>query len=573
MINREAVLHIPMSEYAYAVDDVKYVFRLRAAREDLTACTIYLGDTACRQTPIIFTPFPMKVVAKDEYFDYFEAKLNSPYHRIYYYFLLKKGEEEIYYYSGFFRERLVDDRSEYYKLPFNRREDIVRIPEWVNEAVIYNIFPDSFATGREYISSQKKKKTLGKQETQSKHGGTIKGISENAVYFKQLGINCIYLNPLFAAGEYHKYDTIDYKKIDPCFGTNEDFREMVTTLHREGIKVIIDGVFNHCGWHHPAFEDVLLKGETSKYKDWFYRLDYPVRVPDNPEEIPAYECFAYERMMPKLNTANPQTREYLLEAAVYWVKEYDIDGWRLDVASEVNDAFWREFRKRIKEIKPDCFVIGEVWESAGHWLDGSMFDSTMNYDFRKYCMYFMALEEWDAFQFDAGVTHMRMRYREKLCQAQMNLLDSHDVSRFLSVCGENKDKLCLAAVFQMCFIGVPTIFYGDEQGISGVFEDEYRRPMRWDGNTELFAFYQELIAVRRENSVLQFGEYRTLQAKKGARLYAFERKLGERAIEVYLNAGATPVMTDPKEKGKILMQRGWKKGRLEGYGFLIFQKG
>lgn len=152
--------------------------------------------------------------------------------------------------------------------------------------------------------------------------------------------------------------------MDPCFGTNEDFKELVDTFHENGIRVIIDGVFNHCGWKFFAFEDVVRKGEKSQYKNWFYGLTFPVIRPDDPEEYPGYECFGYERMMPKLNTANPEVEEYFCRVGRYWVEKFHIDGWRLDVASEVNDGFWRRFRREVKKINPEAILIGEVWESA-----------------------------------------------------------------------------------------------------------------------------------------------------------------------------------------------------------------
>lgn len=570
-MKKEAILHIPMSEYAHGIDEEHYVFRLRTAKGDLRECNLFYGDTACRQTPILFTKEPMKVVAKDALFDYYEVEMKGLYNRIYYYFELWDGAERVYYYSNLFRKELVDDRSEYYKLPYNRREDIAKIPEWVKSAVIYNIFPDSFATGYRYLKNSGDKKEFNGQTTVSRLGGTIKGITANADYLKKLGVNCIYINPLFAAGEYHKYDTLDYRTVDPCFGTNADFKELVETMHASGIRVILDGVFNHCGWHFPAFEDVVEKGEASDYKDWFYRLSFPVERPKDPEAIPNYECFAYERLMPKLNTSNPKVKKYLLETAVYWIKEYGIDGWRLDVASEVNDDFWREFRKVTKAAAPDSFLIGEVWESAGHWLDGSQFDSTMNYDLRKFCMYFFAKEQIDAAAFDGAVSGMRMRYRKNLLYGQLNLFDSHDVPRFLSVCGGRIEVFKLAVLFQMFFVGAPSVFYGDEQGISGVTESAYRTGMQWNENHPLFLFYKQAISVRKSSPAFSEGGYKTLSAKEGARLYGFARCTDREAFSIFLNAGEreAELSADGKE---LVWSEGFASGKLAGYGFAIFRE-
>ena len=303
-MNKSAILHIPMSQYAYGTDEEHVTIRLRTAKDDIKRCRLYFGDRACRLTPVIFTEAEMHVVAGSELFDYYEVKLVRPYKRLCYYFRLESGTEEIYYYGDCFSAKLVDDRSEYYQLPFNHRADIVRPPEWAKDAVIYNIFPDSFATGKTYISGKPTEAAFEGNVVRGKLGGCLKGITENVDYLKNLGVNAIYINPIFAAGEYHKYDLLDYFHIDPCFGTNDDFKELVDTFHANGIRVIIDGVFNHCGWHFPAFEDVVQKGEASDKKDWFYGLQFPVIRPEDPDEYPNYDCFGYERMMPKLDTEN-----------------------------------------------------------------------------------------------------------------------------------------------------------------------------------------------------------------------------------------------------------------------------
>ena len=467
-----------------------------------------------------------------------------------------------------FTDRLVDDRSEYFKLPFNHRADIARVPDWVHDAVVYNIFPDSFATGRRQISGKATEKPYGDQLCHGKLGGTIRGITLNADYLRELGINCVYINPLFAAGEYHKYDLIDYFHVDPCFGTDGDFAEMVREMHRRGIRVIIDGVFNHCGWHFFAFDDVVKNGEQSRYKDWFYGLRFPVIRPEDPEDYPGYECFGYERMMPKLDTANPEVRDYFCRVGCYWVEQFDIDGWRLDVASEVDDAFWRAFRRKIKALKPEALLIGEVWESAGHWLDGSMFDSAMNYDFRKHCRRFFAEGSIDAEAFSARVTDMLMRYRRQITAAQLNLLDSHDVSRFLSLCGGDWRRYKLAVLFMLCFVGMPTVFYGDELGVQGVLEKDYRAPMPWEGGDgELWEFFRKAICLRKENIALRRGSYRLLEARE--QLLVFERSLGEEKITVALNAGEKEQRLPAA--GRVLLEEGWENGRLSGFGFVVFR--
>lgn len=572
-MNRSAVLHIPMSQYAYGTDENHVTIRLRTARNDIKKCTLFFGDRSCRETPVIFTKEEMSIEAQSEYFDYYRVDLGYPYKRLCYYFELDDGNERIFYYGDQFSAKTVDDRSEYYQLPFNHRADIVTPPDWAQDAIIYNIFPDSFATDEKHISLRAIHKEHQGVPVCSKLGGTIKGITKNVAYLKELGVNAVYINPIFAAGEYHKYDLLDYFQIDPCFGTNQDFKELVEVFHRNGIRVIIDGVFNHCGWKFFAFEDVVKNGENARYKDWFYGLEFPVIRPDNPQEYPNYECFGYERLMPKLNLANPETADYFCKVGRYWLREFQIDGWRLDVASEVNDGFWRKFYREMKEENADAIIIGEVWESANHWLDGTIFDSTMNYDFRRHCRRFFGEQSIDAMEFDSRVTDMRERYREQTVFAQLNLLDSHDVSRFLSLCEGDVERYKLAVLFQMTFPGMPSVFYGDEAGIAGISEEEYRSPMIWEKKDELFCFFKELIALRKRETVLRRGRFRTLQAQKGNRLYIFERYTEQENIRVIINMDDNSNEI-PEEwiKGTELLVHGLNNGCVESKGYAIIKK-
>mgnify|MGYP002524266026 FL=1 len=565
----EAVLHIPMSEYCCGLDERHIVYRLRCAKDDLKYVTLFYADTACRVDPILFTAAPMEKILWDANHDYWQVIVDSPYNRVYYYFQLDDGKRTMLYYSGLFTDRLAQDRSEYFKLPFNHRGDIARVPEWVKDAVVYNIFPDSFASGKCRIAGTSRTRQFEGQTLRGRLGGTLEGVTQNIDYLKALGINCVYLNPIFAAGEYHKYDLLDYYHVDPCFGGDEAFRAMVETLHAANIRVIIDGVFNHCGWHFFAFEDVLKNQERSPYKDWFYDLTFPVRRPETTEEIPGYACFAYERMMPKLNTANPEVRKYFCDVGAYWVREYHIDGWRLDVASEVDDGFWRAFRQTVKRENPEALLIGEVWESANHWLQGDMFDSTMNYDFRKHCRAFFAEKRIDAAEFSGRVTDMLMRYRLQMLPAQLNLLDSHDVSRFLSLCGGDTVSLRLATLFMMCFAGMPTVFYGDELGIQGIREEEYRSPMPWEaGDLSLLAFFKKAIAMRHTLAPLREGDFRMLSAEAGSRMLCFRRSTERESVTVAINAGDAPAVL-PFTEGKIYWAEGFRDGTLFPGGFAV----
>lgn len=568
----EAMLHIPMSQYAFGLDETHVVFRLRAARNDLKRCTLVYGDRSCRRTPVDYFCAEMEKVCQDNLFDWWEVTLETHIKRLCYGFrLVDQMDGTTLYYGDQFNGALTDDRSEYFQLPYNHRADRADIPAWMQDAIVYNIFPDSFATAEGMITGQPTVFSWKGESVRGKLGGTIRGIMENLSYIKDMGFNCIYMNPIFVAGEYHKYDLIDYFHIDPAFGTDKDFKELVQRAHRMGVRVMIDGVFNHVGWKSAAFKDVISKGKASEYWNWFFRLQEPVTIPDRMEDYPAYECFGYERMMPKLATDHPAVQAYFCHVGVHWVQEYDIDGWRLDVASEVNDSFWRAFRSAVKAAKPDCALIGEVWETASHWLDGSMFDSTMNYDFRRHCRRFFALQDMDAQTFNGRVTDMLMRYRRQIAYGQLNLLDSHDVSRFLSLCNQDINRMKLAVLFQMTFVGMPCVFYGDEKGMTGVLEEEYRQPMPWsNAGGELQAFYRKAAHLRQQYAALRQGSFRMLFAQCGGGLYHYARETPGEVIGVIMNRSAESVPVSVP--GEILWQEHMDCDILGAYGFVLYRK-
>ncbi|SFK65724.1 Glycosidase [Lachnospiraceae bacterium KH1T2] len=530
-MNKEAILHMPLSQYAYAIDEDKLTIRIRTAKNDVNGCSLFYGDRVAEEKPIPVEEVLMHKCASDDLFDYYEATFQTEYTRVCYYFKLKTAEQVFYYcVRGFFSEK-VSNYEEFFQFPFIRREEVVREPEWTNSAVMYHIFPDSFADARHSISAKSREIEDECAVYRGKNGGTIAGIRENLDYLEELGVNLIYLNPIFKANSYHKYDTVDYFDIDPCFGTKDEFRKLVEDMHSRNMKIILDGVFNHCGPDFFAFKDVLEKGEASQYVKWFYRMEFPVRY----EYPPNYDCFAYVKEMPKLNTSNDEVRNFICEVGKYWIHEFDIDGWRLDVANEVDHDTWRAFRKAVKEVKKDAFLIAEIWEDAEAWLGGSQFDSAMNYSFTYLCRDFFASRNINAIEFDEQMQKTFMRYPLPVTNAQMNFLDSHDVPRFLYYCGNDVNKLKLAYFYLMMSPGIPSIFYGDECFVSGDTEDLYRAPMPWQevGN-EFSRVLRKWIELRKNHKALTKGIYKSLYADEEG-LYIFERKYESECLVIIIN--------------------------------------
>lgn len=519
-MNRTAIFHRTYSEYSFATAPDRVVVRLRAAKGDLDECWVCYGDRMDPHNPILITRKQMAVRFSDSLFDYYETEFDPGVTRLCYYFELKKEAEKIFYYNDGFFDKPHENRQLYYNFHYIRIEDMAHVPDWFRKAVVYQIYPDSFATFREYISGQERHLEVGGQVYESKHGGTLRGIRENLPYLQELGITCIYMTPIFAANCWHKYDSVDYFQIDPCFGTKEEFRQLVDDCHEKGIRVILDGVFNHCGPGFFAFQDLLKNGENSRYRDWFYVKEFPIKGGPRPN----YECFAYVDFMPKLNTGNPEAAKYLLDVGTYWIREFGIDGWRLDVANEIDHNFWREYRKAIRAVKDDAVLIGEIWDDSRSFLEGDQFDSVMNYNLTFAIIDAIAKEELTAKEFAERVSYLIMRYQEPIQQAQMNLIDSHDIPRFLSQANGNRDKLKMAALFLLTHVGAPMIFYGDEQGLSGWHEVEYRKPMDWSlRDTEMFGFYQKSIQLRQKYMDAILSGYRIHDADSEVLFYGCEK--------------------------------------------------
>lgn len=579
MIEKSAILHIPLSQYAFAESEYEMVIRLRAKKNNLDECSLLYADRVYPKTPIKFEKIPMEICAIDEEFSYYEARIKIPYERICYVFYLRQGQEWTYYYDDRFTKKMadteingkiVDGRSSYYQYPFILKNEVLHVPDWFKQAVVYNIFPDSFATKKQYIENAARELRLENGNiSKSRLGGTINGIRENLEYIHNMGFTCIYLNPIFTAGEYHKYDLLDYYHIDPCFGTDEDFKKLVDEVHELGMKIVIDGVFNHCSWRFFAFEDVCEKGEKSRYLSWFYNVKLPIVRPEQAGQKLEYTCFAYEPKMPKLNTSNKEVQIYFADVGSYWLKKFNIDGWRLDVANEIDRNFWRTFRNAVKNVNPEAVLIGEVWENADSWLRGDAFDSTMNYEFRRILMDMVAGEKC-AEEIAYEMEKMKLRYPLEIAKGQMNLLDSHDVPRFLSSCNDIR-QWRIAVVLLMTMQGVPCLFYGDEQRISGVFENEYRQPMIWDNEQREQKFIKELVSFRKKY-YCKLTKYQMNWELIKEGLISFYMMTEEEKILIIVNPN------NKKHKfdciiSSIVMSNGYEAGQLEEYGFIVaFEK-
>jgi glycosidase len=537
---REAIYHRPWGSYAYLLNSDTLSISLRAKKNDLKTCYLFHGDPWEPDVPL--EKLKMDKVAGDDLFDYFKVVLNVPSSRRFRYaFLLDEGSEQLWYTEAGFSSKPPEPKElglPFFEFLYIRENDAFVVPQWAKEAVFYQIFPERFCNGdktNDPVGVVQWEALPATHETF--YGGDLLGIIEKLPYLNDLGINAIYLTPIFSSPSTHKYDTTDYYQIDPHFGDLATFKRLVQKCHERRIKVILDGVFDHCGFEFWAFQDVLKKGSGSKYKDWFKIYSFPIKA--QPEAN--YETWGKNVWrLPRLITSNSEVKKHLIDVAVYWIKEADIDGWRLDTASEVDHDFWRDFRKAVKAVKPEALIIGEIPHDASPWLNGDQLDSVMNYPFRDIVLDFFAKGRIRAEEFDARLAKLRMQYRQQVNEVLYNLFGSHDTVRFLSLCDNKVDKMMCALIFQMTYIGMPVIYYGDEIGMTSdkTNSDDSRRPMTWDEtnqNQRLLSFHKKLVSIRKKHQALTCGDSITVHVDSKSNTYAYLRWLRNERVLVALN--------------------------------------
>jgi cyclomaltodextrinase len=406
------------------------------------------------------------------------------------------------------------------------------MPEWVPDAIFYQIFPDRFFNG-DPSNDPPNAEPWGNPPTPFNFfGGDLRGIIRKLDYLEDLGVNALYLNPIFKARTNHKYDTCDYYEVDTAFGGNSSLKELVEELHRRGMRIILDGVFNHCGDGFWAFEDIKTLGASSIYSDWFLVRSYPIRA--NP---PSYYTCGGCWYLPKLNVSNPQVREYILKVATHWLEEAGIDGWRLDTPCKIPLDFWREFRTAVKVVDPQAYLVGEIWRDAGIWIKGNTFDGITNYRLRELILDYCANGILDAEDFAYEVASLHESHGSA-APFMLNLMGCHDTPRVLTVFRGEVERLLIALTFQFTTVGAPMIHYGDEIGMVGNTDPDCRRTMIWEEakwNRQIFNLYLELIALRRSHKALRQGNFESLLTFD--KVYAYRRVYRNDEIIVVLNPG------------------------------------
>ncbi len=522
--------------------------------------------------------------------------------------------------------------------------------EWAKDAVWYQIFPERFRNGDPsndpkatdspetavidgwHISSwtadwyelsdyeKAKSSNFYDNVFDRRYGGDFQGVIDKLDYIEELGITAIYFNPIFESPSLHKYDASSWHHIDDNFGPDPDgdkaivaletadpstwkwtsadllFLKFLSEAHSRGMRVIIDGVFNHVGNTFWAFEDVIKNQQKSPYANWFIVTKW---------DDPATDAFEFDyegwwgvKSLPLVNenemgpVSGP--REYTFKITERWMDPNGdgdpsdgVDGWRLDVATDVSVEFWKEWRSLVKGINPEAYIVGEIWSDASTWLQGDQFDAVMNYLFA-YAVVDFFLDDAtriNATEFDNKLAEARNLYAMETNFVLQNLLDGHDTDRLFSLAVNpdrqydrdnsprhlesykvrkpNEEEFAsakLATLFQLTYLGAPMIYHGNEAGMWGADDPDDRKPMMWDDMTfdvekshpvsgktrqpdevkfdpEMYKYFQKLISIRNNNIALRRGNYKTLIANDEKSIYGFERNYEGKSVIVIINNG------------------------------------
>ncbi len=587
-MNLAAIYHRCVDNYCYCLNENDVIISIRTGYDITKVTLLYcdpfktgiMGSNSSRE--------PDKIEMTDKKFlenhILWSVKITPPFKRLEYHFLIENETEKYFmnedrFYTPYEFEHYTG-RHQTFMFPWMNPSDIIKTPDWVNDTIWYQIFIDRFCNGNPDIDPENVKPWRAPDKSvkyMDYYGGDISGITGKLDYLKDLGITGLYLTPICKGRSNHKYDTISYTKLDPHFGSDEDMTEMVSEAHSRGIRVMMDGVFNHTGGFFKPWQDVVKNGPASKYYDWFMVNAWPFKSSGWSVNAKAgnYYTFAFFDGMPKLNTNNPKVIKYIIKVLKGWIDKYNIDGIRLDVAGEISHTLCKAIHSELKAVKPDFYILGEIWHDSTPWLRGDEYDSVMNYPLGDSVNDFWSDKSKTSTDFQYAVNRCFSMYPEQINRVLFNLLDSHDTIRLATKLNNlHVFYQQLAVLFTMP--GTVCIYYGTEIALEGGHDPDCRRCMPWTQINhgeyhEKIAIVKSLIALRKAYPVLRSNLYRFINIPESTRILCYERydEDNDKKITVVLNCSGNDYSINISKKSQ-LFSLGYKHNTLLPDGILIY---
>ncbi|MBR7178212.1 MAG: alpha-glycosidase [Oscillospiraceae bacterium] len=570
-MNKAAIWHEATGRYCFCLSPGRFLFRLQTGADPIKAVLLHTRD---KYLPLTVRDTrratPMVKVASDGLRDYYEAELEFHVVCLRYYFEIVDEHGVSWFYSNdCFRKHPPTDIERYFDCPQNLREEERFVtPEWARNKVIYQIFPSRFATTEHVPDAVWYQAPIGPMADLK---GNLPGITQHLEHIRDLGAEVVYMTPIFYSHSSHKYDTIDYYRIDPSFGTEADLIALVDRAHGLGLRVILDGVFNHTAPDFFAFRDLKEKEASSDYVNWYYPESFPLKTfPGKPN----YKTFSYFCGMPKVNLRCAEAAEYFTNVALYWLRRTGADGWRLDVADEISHGFWKQFRRAVKSEFPEALIVGEVWHHAPDFLQGDEWDSVMNYPFYRAVLDFAVEGVATASEFLGALGFQRGNTHTAAYPLLWNLLGSHDTPRLLHLCNGDRARHRLAAAIALLSPGMPMIYYGDEVGMTGAKDPDCRRGMVWDESRwdrATYDWYRALLRVRKALPAITEGTLLRQDAWDDLSLIRITReKDGRRATVIFHAADGTVHLPELAGKRDLLTGKVFD-GTLSGFTAMVLE--
>lgn len=574
-MDKRAIFHQSDSNYSFPIDKTAIKVRLRTAKNDSDIKKIEVLYNVSVLFYNEYKTIEMQLMFSDDLFSYYQAVLRLCDPRIAYVFKIYTESEGALFYSEDGFTKTYDFSFNYlnsFRISYINENDISAKKSRFKKGVFYQIFPERFKQGdfnkdQRYINkSWYDKKLTGTNNNRKQDafiGGDLKGILNELEYLKDLGVGTIYLTPIYKSPSNHKYDIMDYYAIDPMFGDDNVFKELVDKCHKFNINIMLDLVFNHTSNEHPMFLDAMEKGEKSEYFDYYFIHDKPINGKLN------YETFGYEVItMPKLNSNNFKEQEYFVNVGKYFIQKFNVDGYRLDVANEVSHSFWLNFKRKLQEVDKDIFLIGECWENASSYLGRNQLDSVMNYQFMHSSKKYFVTKELTTEEYVAWLNKLLIRYDDNTNYSMLNLLDSHDVERFYELVKPNKNIYLSAFLMLISYVGLPMIYYGDEIFMEGGQDPLNRNGMERDSNnfnSQEFKLFKNIIRLRQLKEFYE-GE---MNLSSENDMIKVERFIKDKYI-IFIN-GANESKS-LKAKGEVYLSNLYHDEILEKDGFVVFKK-